>query len=182
MQVSSFSKSVSLFLLYTFICIIFLRFFFNVDHFLKCLLNLLQYCLSSTLWLFWPWDMWHPSPQPGIKLAPSALEGKVPTAGLPGKSQESLFCTQLLCWALSSPYNSIRQIYYTHLTDVETREREGRELSQHLLGSGGVRSYTRQAGSTVPPLYYAALKNSKICCILGCLVESRSVVSILRRT
>ena len=125
--------------------------------------------------------MWHPSPQPRIKPVPSALEGKVPTTGLPGKSQESLFCAELLCWALNSPHNARRPICCTHFTDVETREREVRELSQHLLGSGGVRSYTRQAGSTVYPLYYDALKNSKICCILGCLVESWSVVSILRR-
>ena len=36
------------------------------------------------------------APQPGIKPAPRALEGEVPTTGLPGKSPE-LFIFVLIC-------------------------------------------------------------------------------------
>ena len=38
------------------------------------------------LWFFWPQGMWDLDPPLGIKPASPALEGKVLTTGLPGKS------------------------------------------------------------------------------------------------
>ena len=62
-------------------------FFFDVDHFLKSLLNLLQYCFCFTFWcLFWLWGMWDLSSLTRIEPAPPAVEGEVLTTGLPGKS------------------------------------------------------------------------------------------------
>ena len=60
----------------------FLRFFW-CGPFLKSLLNLLQHCFCYMSWFF---DRGMLALWPGIKPTPSALEGKVPTAGSPGKS------------------------------------------------------------------------------------------------
>ena len=68
--------------------------FFLIDRlFFKSLLNLLQYCLCfDFFFFFFCCDACGISvPQPGIKPTPPALEGKVLTAGLPGKSLDSLF-------------------------------------------------------------------------------------------
>ena len=68
--------------------------FFLIDRlFFKSLLNLLQYCLYfDFFFFFFGCDACGISvPQPGIKPTPPALEGKVLTAGLPGKSLDSLF-------------------------------------------------------------------------------------------
>ena len=55
----------------------FLRFIFDVDHFFKASLNLLQYCF---LFIFWFLAVRHMSgilaPQPETELTPPALEGK----------------------------------------------------------------------------------------------------------
>ena len=60
--------------------------FFNVDHFLKSLFNLLQYCLCFMFWGF-GWEAWGVlTPQPEMEPRPCALECKVLTTGLPGKS------------------------------------------------------------------------------------------------
>ena len=57
-------------------------FFFWCWPFLKILLNLLQYCFFFFLmfWFFWPQGMWD------LSSTPPALEGKVLTTTLPGKS------------------------------------------------------------------------------------------------
>ena len=60
---------------------------FAVSHFFKkvfiefATILLLFYILG-----FWPRGMWDITPQPGIEPTPPALEGKVSTTGLPGKS------------------------------------------------------------------------------------------------
>ena len=59
------------------------KFFFNVDHSFKSLLNLLQYYFYVLVSL--PWDMWDLSFPTGIKLVFPALESKVLTTELPGK-------------------------------------------------------------------------------------------------
>ena len=58
---------------------LFLRFFFffDVDHFLDSLLNLLQYCFGFRFWLF--------GHQAGIEPPFLALESEVLTTGPPGK-------------------------------------------------------------------------------------------------
>ena len=75
-----------------------LFFFFDVDIFLKSLLNLLQYCFC-----FMPSCFGHEAcgqntrvqsrfnPRPGIEPTPPALEGKVSTTGPPGKSRKIVF-------------------------------------------------------------------------------------------
>ena len=59
--------------------------FLDVDHFLKSLLNLLQYCFCFIFRFFGPETCGILAPQPGIKPVPPSLEGKVLTTGLPGK-------------------------------------------------------------------------------------------------
>ena len=55
--------------------------------FLKSLLNLLQYCFCFMyFWIFGREACGILTPQPGIKPAPPALEGRVLTTGPPGKS------------------------------------------------------------------------------------------------
>ena len=59
-------------------------FFFNVDLFIKVFFE-----FFATLLLLWPFGYKAcgiPAPQPWIKPAPPALEGKVPITGPPGKS------------------------------------------------------------------------------------------------
>ena len=63
--------------------------------FLKSLLNLLQYCFCFMFWSFGPETCGIPAPRPGIKPAPPALEGKVPTNGLPGKPLIIYLCIYL---------------------------------------------------------------------------------------
>ena len=65
-----------------------------MDHFLKFLLNLLQYyfCFMFCFFFVCLFVFGHDAcgiltPQPGIKPTPPALEGKVLTTGPPGKSQ-----------------------------------------------------------------------------------------------
>ena len=58
----------------------------DVDHFLKSLLNMLQYCFCFMFWFFGPEACGILAPQPGIELVPPALEGEVLTTGPPGKS------------------------------------------------------------------------------------------------
>ena len=53
--------------------------------FFKFLLNLLQHCFCSMLWLFGHEACGIPGPRPGIKHTPPALEDEVSTTGLPGK-------------------------------------------------------------------------------------------------
>ena len=56
-----------------------------MDHFLKSLLNLLQYCFCFIFHFFGPEAYEILAPQPGIKPVPPSLEGKVLTTGPPGK-------------------------------------------------------------------------------------------------
>ena len=65
-----------------------LHFSFLGGHFLKSLLNLLQYCFCFMFWFFGPGACGILAPQPGIEPAPPALEGKVLTTGPPEKSLE----------------------------------------------------------------------------------------------
>ena len=58
-----------------------------MDHFLKSLLNLLQYCFCFIFWFFGREACGILAPWPGIKPTPCALEDKVLTTGLPGKAQ-----------------------------------------------------------------------------------------------
>ena len=67
-------------------CNILLCFFFDVDHFLKSLSNLLQYCFCFMFWFFGCKECGILAPQPGIEPTPSALESQVLTTGPPGKS------------------------------------------------------------------------------------------------
>ena len=55
--------------------------------FSKSLLSLLQHCFYFVL-VFWLCGIWILAPQPGIKPAPPALEGKVVSTGTPGESLE----------------------------------------------------------------------------------------------
>ena len=76
--------------------LIFSRFFFCVDH-LKSLYWL--FCIIVSVLCFGYLAIRHMgvlAPQPGIELTPPALEGKVLTTGLPGKSPR-LFLIQYLC-------------------------------------------------------------------------------------
>ena len=77
------------------ICFFFLRFFlkrfFDVDPFLKSLLNLLQYCFCFMFWFYGPKACWILVPWPGIHNVPPALEGKILTTGPPEKSYDSIF-------------------------------------------------------------------------------------------
>ena len=58
-----------------------------MDHFLKSLLNLLQYCFCFMFFGFFGHKACRIlAPQPGIESAPPALEGEVLTTGPPGKS------------------------------------------------------------------------------------------------
>ena len=61
-------------------------FFFEVDHLLKSLSNVLQYCFC----VLFGAEAWRILvPQPGVELELPALEGELLTTGLPEKSQES---------------------------------------------------------------------------------------------
>ena len=66
-------------------------FFFDVDHFFKSSLNLLQYFFCFMFWFFGHEACGILAPEPGIEPAPPALEGKVPTTGPPGKSLANWF-------------------------------------------------------------------------------------------
>ena len=66
----------------------FFKDFFDVDHFLS-LYWMLQYCFWFMFWSFGPKAYGILAPQPGIEPAPPALEGEVPTSGMPGKSPGS---------------------------------------------------------------------------------------------
>ena len=57
-------------------------FFLMWTTFFKSLLNFLRHCFCSVV-AFW---LQGKAPQPGIKPAPAALEGKIPITGPPGKS------------------------------------------------------------------------------------------------
>ena len=59
--------------------------FFNVDPFLKSLLNLLQYCFCFMFWFFGLEACRILAPQPGIEPTLPALEGVVLTTGPLGK-------------------------------------------------------------------------------------------------
>ena len=63
----------------------FFFFFFDVEHF-KSLLNLLHYSFWFMFCVFGHEPCGILASQPGIELAPPALEGHVLTTGLPGKS------------------------------------------------------------------------------------------------
>ena len=65
---------------------LYLTFFFDVDHFLKSLLNLLQYCYCFMFWYFGCEACGTIAPQLGIEPTTPALEGEVLTTGQPGKS------------------------------------------------------------------------------------------------
>ena len=60
--------------------------FFDVNCFLKSLLNLLQYCLLFMFWFFGCEAHGILAPWSGMELAPPILEGKVQNTGPPGKS------------------------------------------------------------------------------------------------
>ena len=70
----------------------FLRFFLDVYHFFKSLLNLLQYCFYFMFWLYGHETHGILAPQPGIEPALPALEGEVITSGHPGKSLWATLC------------------------------------------------------------------------------------------
>ena len=65
-------------------------FFFDVDHFLKSLLNLLQYCSFDVL-VFGRQACRFLVPRPGIEPAPPALGSKGLTTGPPGMSVLGVF-------------------------------------------------------------------------------------------
>ena len=71
----------------------YLFFFLDVDHFLKSLLNLLQYCFCFMFYSFGREARGLLAPRPVIEPAPPALEGEVLTTGPPGKSWQFLFFT-----------------------------------------------------------------------------------------
>ena len=55
----------------------FFFFFFDVGHFFKVFIDLLQYCFCFMFSFFWPLGMWTLAPRPGIEPASPALKGKV---------------------------------------------------------------------------------------------------------
>ena len=63
--------------------------FFLCEPFLKSLLNLWQYCFCFMFWYFGQEACETFVPQPGIKPAPPALEGKVLTIGPPARCRFS---------------------------------------------------------------------------------------------
>ena len=71
---------------YTNFILFYFKTFFDVDHFLKSLLNLLQYCFCFTFWFFGHEACGILAPWPGVKPTPPALEGEVLTTWLPGRS------------------------------------------------------------------------------------------------
>ena len=71
--------------------------FFLYEPFLKSLLNLLQYGFCFMFWLFGQEACRILVPQPRIKPAPPALEGKVPAMGPPRKSPSHSLCLQSPC-------------------------------------------------------------------------------------
>ena len=62
-------------------------FFFDVDHFLKSLLNLLQFCSHFMFCFFGPDECGILASRAGIEPAAPALENKILTTGPPAKSQ-----------------------------------------------------------------------------------------------
>ena len=64
--------------------LVFLKDFFDVDHFFKVFIEFVTILLLFYVLVFQPGGMW--DPQPGIEPTPPALEGKVLTTGPPGKS------------------------------------------------------------------------------------------------
>ena len=77
---------------------LFLKRYFYVDHFLKSLLNLLQYCFCFIFCFFGLQASGILVPQPGIEPAPLALEGTVLIPGPPGKSLSRCFFFLLWNW------------------------------------------------------------------------------------
>ena len=69
----------------------FFRFIFYLDHFLKSLLNLLQYYFHFMLCFFFlaTRHVEMLAPRPGTKPKTPALKGEVLTIGPPGKSQKN---------------------------------------------------------------------------------------------
>ena len=83
---SNFTHSLSTYPLYCLFFFFFFRFFLNVEHFLKSLLNLLQYCFCFLFWFFGQEACGILGPWQGIKLALLDLGREVLTAGPPGTS------------------------------------------------------------------------------------------------
>ena len=65
---------------------LFFKLFVDVDHFLKPLLNFLQYGFCFMFWFFGHKTCGILASQPGNNPASTALEGEVLTPGWPGKS------------------------------------------------------------------------------------------------
>ena len=80
----------------TFYFIIYLLCIFDVDHFFKSLLNLLQHCFCFMFWFFGLKACGILAPRPGIDPAPPALESKVLTTGPPGKSPNSILSVDII--------------------------------------------------------------------------------------
>ena len=55
----------------------FLRFFFNVDCFLKVFIEFVKILLLFYVLVFWPGGIWILAPRPGIEPALCALKGEV---------------------------------------------------------------------------------------------------------
>ena len=88
-------------------------FFFNVDRFLKFLLNLLQYCFCFMNFFGYEACQILAS-QPGIKLVLPILEGKVLTTGPPEKSPHWLYiCLPARSVSWSCPFLLYREPVYT---------------------------------------------------------------------
>ena len=86
-----FQNSYKKYVLSQFYFISFFKDFIRCGPFLKSSLNLLQYCFCFMFWFFGHEACGMLAPQPGIKLAPPALEGEAVTTVLPGKSIVSIF-------------------------------------------------------------------------------------------
>ena len=72
-------------------------FFFDVDHFLKIVIEFVTiFPLFYVLFFFGPEACGTLAARPGIKPIPPALEGEVLTSGLPGKSPLPEFCHDFL--------------------------------------------------------------------------------------
>ena len=101
--------------------VLFLRFFFYVDHFLKVFIEFVIILLL--FYVFWPWGISNLSSPRGARIEPicPTLKGEVLDTGLPGKPQHCQYVRDLKVDAMSSPFNNMSP----HLPEYMLRSSKG---------------------------------------------------------